>query len=47
MKHLGKYVDEFTFRMNEGNVKIHTMNRLDSLIKGAVGKRLTYKQLTE
>ena len=46
VKHLGKYVDEFTFRMNEGNVRIHTMNRLDSLIKGAVGKRLTYADLT-
>ena len=39
-------MDEFTFRLNEGNVKIHTMNRLDSLIKGAVGKRLTYEDLT-
>ena len=46
VKHLGRYVDEFTFRLNEGNVKIHTMKRLDSLIKGAVGKRLTYKELT-
>ena len=47
VKHLGRYVDEFSFRMNEGNVKRHTMKRLDSLIKGAVGKRLTYKTLTE
>ena len=45
-KHLGRYVDEFTFRLNEGNVKIHTMDRLNSLVKGAVGKRLTYKTLT-
>ena len=46
VKHLGKYVDEFTFRLNEGNVKIHTMKRLESLVKGAVGKRLTYAELT-
>ena len=46
VKHLSKYVDEFSFRMNEGNVKIHTMKRLESLVKGAVGKRLTYKDLT-
>ena len=46
VKHLGRYVDEFTFRLNEGNVKFHTMKRLDSLVKGAVGKRLTYNTLT-
>ena len=46
VKHLGRYVDEFTFRLNEGNVKIPTMKRLNSLVKGAVGKRLTYKMLT-
>ena len=46
-KHLGKYVHEFTFRMNEGNVKIPTMKRMDSLVKGAIGKRLTYQELTQ
>ena len=46
VKHLGKYVDEFTFRLNEGNVKRHTLDRLESLVKGAVGKRLTYQDLT-
>ena len=25
-KHLGRYVDEFAFRLNEGNVKNHTMD---------------------
>ena len=45
MKHLGRYVAEFSFRMNEGNVRRHTMQRLESLVKGAIGKRLTYKQL--
>ena len=45
VKHLGRYVDEFTFRLNEGNVKIHMTDRLNSLVKGAVGKRLTYQAL--
>ena len=46
-KHLGRYVDEFTFRLNEGNVKVHTLDRLDSFVDGVVGKRLTYAGLTE
>ncbi len=46
VKHLGRYVNEFAFRLNEGNVKIPTMKRLESLVKGAVGKRLTYAELT-
>jgi transposase-like protein len=44
-KHLGRYVDEFTFRLNEGNVARHTLLRLDSFIDGAAGRRLTYKDL--
>lgn len=44
-KHLPRYVDEFTFRLNEGNVKIHTLDRLDSFVDGTAGKRLTYKRL--
>jgi transposase-like protein len=42
-KHLHRYVDEFTFRLNEGDVKRHTMERLDSFIERTSGKRLTYK----
>lgn len=45
-KHLGRYVNEFTFRLNEGNVKRHTMERLASLTAAAIGPRLTYKDLT-
>ncbi len=44
-KHLGRYVDEFTFRLNEGKVKRHTLDRLDSFVDGTAGKRLTYKAL--
>ena len=42
---LRRYVDEFTFRLNEGNVKRHTLRRLDSFVDGTAGKRLTYKAL--
>lgn len=44
-KHLGRYVNEFTFRLNEGNVERHTLDRLDSFVDGTAGKRLTYKGL--
>jgi hypothetical protein len=46
-KHLARYVDEFAFRLNEGNVKNHTLRRLESFVDGTAGKRLTYKRLTE
>jgi len=45
-KHLGRYVDEFTFRLNDGNVKRQSMQRVDSLLRGAVGRRITYAELT-
>jgi len=46
VKHLGRYVDEFAFRLNEGHVKRHTLERLDSFVDAVVGKRITYKELT-
>ena len=45
-KHLGRYVNEFTFRLNDGNVKRHTLARLDSFIKATIGCGITYKELT-
>lgn len=45
--HLGRYVDEFAFRLNEGNCKRHTLDRLESFATGAAGKRLTYKELIQ
>jgi len=45
-KHLNRYVNEFTFRLNFGNVKYHTIERLDAFIAASTGKRLTYKELT-
>ncbi len=44
-KHIGRYVDEFAFRLNEGNVARHTLERLDSFVTRVAGKRLTYKAL--
>jgi transposase-like protein len=45
-KHIGRYVDEFTWRLNDGNVKRHSLERLDSFVDAVAGKRLTYKRLT-
>lgn len=45
-KHLHRYVDEFTFRLNDGDVKRHTTERLASLVSASFGPRLTYKELT-
>lgn len=44
-KHINKYIDEFTFRLNEGSCSIDTVKRMDSLFQNFVGKRLTYKEL--
>ena len=44
-KHLGRYVDEFTFRLNDGNVARHTLDRLDSFVDATVGRRITYREL--
>ena len=44
-KHLGRYCGEFTFRLNDGDVKRQTMDRLNSLIAMTAGRRLTYAEL--
>ena len=45
-KHLSRYVNEFTFRLNDGNVKRRTLERLNSMIEATVGRRITYAELT-
>jgi transposase-like protein len=45
-KHVGRYTDEFAWRLNEGNVKNHTTERMDSMVGAISGKRLTYQELT-
>ncbi len=44
-KHTGRYVDEFAFRLNDGDVKRPTMARLDSFVDWMALKRLTYAAL--
>ena len=41
-----RHVDEFTFRLNEGNCEIDTEDRLASLFRAMVGKKITYAELT-
>jgi transposase-like protein len=45
VKHLHRYLNEFQFRLNQGNCGYTTMERIDSLIAGCWGKTLTYKAL--
>ena len=40
------YVNEFTFRLNEGNCEFDMEDRLDDLFCGLVGKTITYERLT-
>jgi len=42
MKHLQKYVAESIFRLNEGQCKYKTMDRIDAIINYSIGKRLTW-----
>jgi transposase-like protein len=44
-KHIARYVNEFAWRLNEGNVKRHSLERLDSFVDAIAGKRITYKDL--
>jgi transposase-like protein len=46
-KHIPLYVDEFVFRLNEGNCAINTTDRLRSLAQGMKGQRLTYEMLKQ
>lgn len=45
-KHLQRYVDEFSYRLNEGNVRVHTMDRIDALLGKAIEKLITYAAVT-
>jgi len=45
-KHLERYVNEFTFRLNDATVKQHTLDRLAAFVDAAVGCGITYKELT-
>lgn len=44
-KHLHRYVDEFSFRLNEGSCRVHSLERINALVRRTIGVRLTYKAL--
>lgn len=46
IKHLERYLNEATFRLNEGNVKVHTLARLNALVDRSFTTRITYEELT-
>ena len=46
VKHLGRYVDEYALRLNEGAVDNHTLDRIAAMLLGGQGKRLTFDDLT-
>ena len=45
VKHLNRYVSESTFRLNEGSVHYHTLDRLAAFVESAFGARITYEEL--
>jgi len=45
MKRCERYVDEFTFRLNEENCKIATLDRMVALSKSMENNWLKYKEL--
>ena len=45
-KHLHRYVNKATFRLNEGNCKVHTLDRLAVFTDRAFRHRITYRKRT-
>ena len=46
MKHLDRYVSEFTFQLHEGNCQVDTEDRMQALFQAMPRKRLSYRELT-
>ena len=46
-KHLGRYLAEVCYRLNEGNVKIHVRDRVRMLCAMCAGVTLPWKKLTK
>ena len=44
-KHIARYVNEFTWRLNDGKCSRHTLQRLDSFVAVVTGCRITYDKL--
>ena len=45
IKHTHRYANEFTFRLNDGDVQRDTVDRMASLSQALCGKRLRYREL--
>ena len=45
-KHLHRYVNEATMRLNIGNCEFDTIDRMDALVRNVGGKRIAYRDLT-
>ena len=46
LKHMTRYINEFTFRLNDGNCKVGTIDRIAAVVRGSVSKRLKHAELT-
>ena len=46
VKHLDRYLNEFTFRLNEENCQVDTKDRMAALFGAMPGKTMTYAGLT-
>ena len=44
-KHLHRYVNEASMRLNSGDVKIDTIDRMDALVRAGGGRRIRYRDL--
>ena len=44
-KHLHRYVNEATFRLNEGNCEVDTLDRMQAVAVNMPGKRIPYREL--
>lgn len=45
IKHLQRYIDEATFRLNEGNCEVDTIDRITAVVTRMGGKRVPYREL--
>ena len=44
-KHLHRYVNEASMRLNNGNCEVDTIDRMDALVREIGGKRIAYREL--
>ena len=47
VEHTRRHINEFAFRLNQGNCEVDTIDRIATVIKDSMGKILTYKELTQ